>query len=564
MARVIGIGQQDFEQIRKKHYFYVDKTMFIKEWWERGSSVTLITRPRRFGKTLTMSTLEKFFSIDYAGKGELFEGLSIWREEKYRMLQGSFPVLYWSFADVKETTFIQTRKKICRIIKSIYNKYDFLLEGNYLNEAEKEEFRNVSVEMEDNEASYALKVLCDYLYRYYGKKVILLLDEYDTPMQEAYTNGFWEELTLFIRNLFHATFKNNSCLERAIMTGITRVNKESVFSDLNNLEVVTATSEEYAEAFGFTEEEVFHVLEEYGLSDKKEEIKYWYDGFIFGGKRDIYNPWSIINYLNTGKFKPYWANTSSNYLIGKLIQGGKRGLKQSFEILLKGKSLMVPVEEQIVYNQLDRNVSAVWSLLLASGYLKAVRYQEYNEVPVGKNPEYELMITNREVQIMFQTMVSEWFSPAEDDYNDFMKALLAGDVEGMNVYMNGITRETFSFFDSGQKPSRREPESFYHGFFLGMIVELKDKYVITSNRESGYGRYDVALEPLQEGLNAIIIEFKVYDSRKEKTLEDTARAARKQIEERQYATIFRQKGIPENRIKQYGFAFQGKNVLIST
>ena len=298
MARVVGIGHQNFEKVRISDNFYIDKTHFIREWWEANDAVTLITRPRRFGKTLTMSMVEQFFSVDYANRGELFEGLSIWEDEAYRNLQGTYPVISLSFAKVKETSFANARKKVCDIITKLYNRYDFLLDSGKLNEKEKELYQKVSADMEDYIASDSLNMLSDYLMRYYGKKVIILLDEYDTPMQEAYVGGYWEETVAFIRNLFHATFKTNPYLERAVMTGITRVSKESVFSDLNNLEVVTTTSVKYADCFGFTEDEVFRSLDEYGLSAEKEEVKNWYDGFWFGDKRDIYNPWSILNYLN--------------------------------------------------------------------------------------------------------------------------------------------------------------------------------------------------------------------------------------------------------------------------
>ena len=350
MARKTGIGHQNFETVRMKNIFYVDKTDFIREWWEADDPVTLIARPRRFGKTLNMSMTEQFFSVEYNNRGDLFEGLSIWENERFRQLQGTYPVIFLSFADIKETSCGQMRKKLCRIIKAVYNQYDFLLKSDAMNECEKKEFQNISVAMETNEISYSLKALANYLYRYYGKKVIILLDEYDTPMQEAYVSGYWEEAVELIRGLFHSTFKTNPYLERAIMTGITRVSKESVFSDLNNLKVVTTTSKEYAESFGFTEEEVFAALDEFGLSDRKQQVKTWYDGFTFGGKSDIYNPWSVINYLDNRELGAYWVNTSSNSLLGKLLQEGSRKVKQDFEELMQGRILKVDMDEQIVYN----------------------------------------------------------------------------------------------------------------------------------------------------------------------------------------------------------------------
>ncbi|MDY5846453.1 MAG: AAA family ATPase [Bariatricus sp.] len=563
MARTVGIGIQDFEKVITNECFYVDKTDFIREWWESKDDVTLITRPRRFGKTLNMSMLEKFFSLDYAGRGDLFEGLSIWKNEKYRSIQGTYPVISLSFANVKERNFEATKERIGQLITELYSKHQYLLSCEWMSETDKEFFLSVRSGMPEVVETLAINKLSGYLSRYYGKKVIILLDEYDTPMQEAYVDGFWEDMTAFIRSLFNATFKTNPWMERGMMTGITRVSKESVFSDLNNLEVVTTTSEKYATAFGFTEQEVFTALEECDLKNEKEQVKRWYDGFIFGNQRDIYNPWSILNFLGTGKIKPYWANTSSNSLAGKLIREGGRNIKEKFERLLRGESLISYIDEQIVYNQLDGNERAIWSLFLASGYLKVLSYESYQDIPEGTLPRYELALTNFEVKIMFQKMVHDWFTPAEADYNDFIKALLLDDVKAMNAYMNRIAVSVFSYFDTGNGPSKSEPERFYHGFVLGLMVELQNRFIITSNRESGFGRYDVMLEPKSpKEDDAMILEFKVQDEEDEKTLKDTVNSALRQIEEKQYATQLISKGIPKDCIRSYGFAFRGKQILI--
>ncbi len=563
MAKTIGIGNQDFEKIRVNDYFYIDKTKFIKEWWEGGDSVTLITRPRRFGKTLNMSMVEKFFSIQYANRGDLFEGLSIWQEEKYRQIQGTYPVLMLSFADVKENSFIQARKKICRIIKELYKQYTFLLEGSLLNEDEKKNFSQMSVDMEDNEASFTIKALSGYLERYYRKKVIILLDEYDTPMQEAYVNGYWKELTAFTRSLFNSTFKTNPYLERAIMTGITRVSKESIFSDLNHLKVVTTTSEKYADCFGFTEEEAFQALDEFDLSSQKQQVKDWYDGFSFGKVTDIYNPWSIISFLDERRVGAYWANTSSNSLVGKLVREGNRNIKENFESLLRGESIQAEIDEQIVYDLLNSDEQTVWSLLLASGYLKVKKYEAYTSQFGEWKEDYELELTNFEVKSMFRSMVRKWFNSARTDYNDFIKALMADNIKAMNTYMNKVALQTFSYFDTGKNPSQAEPERFYHGFVLGMMVELADRYIITSNRESGFGRYDIMMEARNKEDNSIIIEFKVQEE-DEKELSDTVLEALRQIEEKDYQSNLAAKGIPTKSIRKYGFAFCGKKVLIGS
>ena len=564
MAKVISIGNQSFESMRERDNFYVDKTSFIKEWWENEDIVTLITRPRRFGKTLNMNMLECFFSNQYKDRGDLFEGLDIWKEEKYRKLQGTYPVIFLSFAGIKGNTFEMSKKQIGDKIVELYESNRFLLKSECISDTEKKRYISFLERPMDEDVSYKLNEMSNYLSRYYGKKVIILLDEYDTPMQEAYVNGYWKELVAFTRSLFNATFKTNPYLERAIMTGITRVSKESIFSDLNNLVVVTTTSNQYETAFGFTEEEVFNALDEQGLSDKKQEVKSWYDGFTFGDSRDIYNPWSIINYLKYKKFTTYWADSSSNGLINNLIQKGSPYIKTMLETLIRGEKINVMIDEQIVFSELDYSEDAVWSLMLASGYLKVISSEELNLIRESDN-EYELAITNREILFMFRKMILRWFTPAKRETNEFIKALINGDVESMNAYMNKVTLKTISYFDSGNSPSDEEPERFFHGLVLGLMVDQTENYIITSNRESGYGRYDIMLEPIDksnENLPCIVIEFKVINPKKEKTLEETVEAALNQIEDKGYDAELVKRGVKKENIHHYGFAFKGKNVLI--
>lgn len=560
MKKAISIGIQGFSDLREQDCFFVDKTNFIKEWWGKRDVVTLITRPRRFGKTLNMSMLDCFFSNKYANRADLFEGLSIWQDETYRKLQGTYPVIFLSFAAVKAGNLEDAKTQIKQEITRLYWENRNLMKEDIFGEDERELYYRTTVKMDDVTAQDSLRNLSVWMERYYGKKVIILLDEYDTPMQEAYVQGYWDEFTSFVRSLFNASFKTNPYLERAIMTGITRVSKESIFSDLNNLRVVTTTSNLYADCFGFTEEEVFAALDEYGMSDKKDEVKQWYDGFTFGEHRDIYNPWSITNYLDEHRLYPYWASTSSNGLVSRLIRTASADVKEKMEDLLRGQAITVNFDEQIVYNQLDDNEEAIWSLLLASGYLK-VQNIDYRGITL--EPWYTLDITNIETLSMFMTMFRGWFKNKDANYNDFVKALLKGSLKEMNIYMNDVALATFSSFDTGKKPSEKgQPERFYHGFVLGLLVELRDRYQIRSNRESGYGRYDVMLTPVTEVDDAIVIEFKVHEPDEEESLQDTVRTALDQIKEKNYDAELLLQGIPADRIRHYGFAFEGKKVLI--
>ena len=560
MPKTISIGTQDYAVLREKDCFYVDKTAFIQEWWDSYDAVTLITRPRRFGKTLNMSMLDYFFSNKYAGRGDLFEGLEIWKEERFRELQGSYPVVFLSFAGIKQTTYENTKTALNQVLTDLYNQYKWLIEDERFSDLDREAFSKMSEEMNEPVAARSLYRLCEWLYRYYGKKVIVLLDEYDTPMQEAYVHGFWDELTAYIRALFNNTFKTNPYLERAVMTGITRVSKESIFSDLNNLRVVTTTSDMYASAFGFTEEEVFNAMDAQEIpEEEKEKVKFWYDGFTFGQKKDIYNPWSVTMYLDERKFASYWANTSGNGLISKLIREGDKKVKTEFEKLLRGECIEAEIDEQIIFNQLSENQNAIWSLLLAAGYLKV---EDILQDEPEDEPVYRLKLTNFEVRQMFGRMIRGWFG-ANDSFSEFVSAMFRGDELEMNLFMEEVARSTFSSFDSGKSPSWKQPERFYHGFVLGLLVNDTRNYMVKSNRESGFGRYDVVMEPKDAKDIAVIMEFKVFDQRRgEKDLEDTAQNALQQIEDKKYDTDLLARGIPVEHILKYGFAFEGEKCLI--
>ncbi|MCM1257589.1 MAG: ATP-binding protein [Roseburia sp.] len=549
MPRTVSIGEQDFEELIRENCFYVDKTNFIKEWWESKDKVTLITCPRRFGKTLNMSMLERFFSLKYAKDGTVFEHLAIWEDENMRKLQGTYPVISLSFAGVKETGYDTAVYQICEFLQELYIKNYFLLESNVLTEGERERYKKMADEMKPQDAPMALHLLSDYLCRYYGKKVIILLDEYDTPLQKVHLGGYWKEAGFFVRRLFHNTFKTNAYMERAVMTGITGACKEYVASDLN----ISMAYERYVTYFGFTEQEVFKAMDEFELTNR-EEVTQWYGGFTAGNRKDIYNPWSIISYLDKKQLKPYWANASAGSLASRLVREGSKDIKMQFELLLTGRTIRSRINEEMSLTQYSGSERSVWSLLLAAGYLKVTGIH-------GK--EYELSLTNGEVRQAFEDMVHDWFDPCASDYNEFIKSLLRGNKKEMNIYMNRVVLGMFGSFADGINPSESVmPEKFYHGFVLVLLVDLMDRYEVKSNRESGYGRYDVLLHPRWTGDDGIILEFKVWDPKEEASLEDTVKAALKQIEERRYEQMFPEQGLEKGRIRKYGIAFRGKEALI--
>ena len=480
-------------------------------------------------------------------------------------------MIFISFAEIKANNFKDTKNDMVSVINDVYKQHSYLLEDEMLTDAERNLFRqlddysnntNVNKDISNETIYRAVKNLAAILYRKFEKKVIILLDEYDTPMQEAYVNGYWNELVSFTRSFFNATFKSNPYMECAVMTGITRVSKESVFSDLNNLKVITVESDEYSGVFGFSEEEVFLALDNFNLSDKKQIVKEWYDGFIFGKQKNIYNPWSIINFLENKKIDTYWADTSSNSLIDHLMKKSVPEIKELMELLLKRESIEVTFDDQIVFNQLDKNKNAIWSLLVASGYLK-IDYVEYKGLLL--KPWYHISITNLETISMFANMFAGWFENPDARYSDFVKALLNGNIKEMNYYMNKVALATFSYFDTGKNPSgTSEPEKFYHGFVLGLIVELSDSYEVKSNRESGFGRYDVMIIPQDKSSVAMVLEFKVHEPDEEKTLEETVASSLAQIEEKKYDAELINAGVKKENIRHYGFAFEGKKVLIGT
>ncbi|MDE6053635.1 MAG: ATP-binding protein, partial [Lachnospiraceae bacterium] len=453
--------------------------------------------------------------------------------------------------------------KISKLVADLYEQNSYLLEGNLMSKNERDYYEGICPQMKGTVTADAVHSMANFMQRYYGKDVIIILDEYDTPMQEAWLSGYWDKAVEFFRGFFNSTFKTNPYLCRGLITGITRISKESIFSDLNNLKVITTSSNQYATAFGFTEDEVFQALDDTGFSEEKQGVKAWYDGFTFGSHPDIYNPWSIASFIdNGGEYDTYWTGTSGNGLVNSLIRQGNALVKSAMEDLLEGRSLTTELDEQIVFDQLNGGASAVWSLLLASGYLKVLGLRRVGEF---KKKMYTLAITNMEVRSMFADMVKGWFDGStETAYNDFVKALLMNDVDAMNEFMNEIALQSFSNFDIAPSASSKDaPERFYHGFVLGLMVELDGRFQITSNRESGFGRYDVMLVPKDRGKDcAYIIEFKVHKPLKEKDLAKTVANALNQIEERLYEAKLVAEGFEPDQIRKYGFAFKGKECLI--
>lgn len=564
MARTVNIGAQSFEDMRRHGDFLVDKTGFLIDWWNARDQITLICRPRRFGKTLTLDMVRCFLSLDFSGRGEeLFGGLNVWKDERMRDLQGTVPVVSLSFANCKADTLDESLASMKQTIRIAVRDHDYLRDSNKINNDDRALLGRVSDSMDNVTATGCIGQLCSMLLKHWGTMPVVLLDEYDTPMQEAWRADFWEEMSSFIRRLFNATFKTNPALGRGLVTGITRVASESIFSDMNNPAVVTTTSTKYATYFGFTEEEVARALEEFGLCDRMKDVRNWYDGFTFGREKGIYNPWSITSFLDEGVLDAYWTNSSSNALVSDLVRTGGPRLKEDFETLLNGGTITKKVDERVHFRRLYTSPDALWSLLLSTGYLRVVQ-----QLPsASTRRKLILAITNQEVASAFDALVSDWFAESGESYGEFCRALLNRDPEAMNHYLGEVTRACVLSFDAGVRVSETgEPERFYHGLVLGMLVELRDRYSVESNRESGLGRYDVALVPL-DGPNgvdpAFIIEFKVFSSRNgENTLGDTVARALDQIARKDYARGLVERGIDPKRIVCCGIGFRGKDVLV--
>ncbi|MEG2016974.1 MAG: AAA family ATPase [Clostridium sp.] len=551
--RKIQVGTSDFKEIIENNYLFIDKTLFIRDIVEDGSKVILIPRPRRFGKTLNMSMVKYFFNNE-GNQGHLFKGLKIENHKSIMEMQGMYPVIFISFKEVKSINLHGFYYKMKETISREYMKHDYLLRSGALNEYEKSLYKDI-IELKAENIVYenSLSNLILYLKRYYEEKVILLIDEYDVPIQEAYLNNYYEEAISFMRNLLGAALKDNNNLYKGILTGILKVTKESIFSGLNNITVYNLLEKRYGDDFGFTEEELDELLNIYNLNKDKNEVKSWYNGYKFGDET-IYNPWSVLNFINNKEdgLRPYWANTSGNEIIKELLLEGGANLKGELELLLDGKEITKAINENIVMNEIKDTTENIWSFLLFSGYLKVVERKLENGVSICK-----VKIPNKEVEFIYREIILKTFKESlkDDEFVYMLQALVTGDVETFEMIFADIVEKSLSYFDV-----KEDGENFYHAFVLGILVALNKTHKVKSNRESGYGRYDVMVIPKDISKIGIIIEFKKVNKRRKETLEEAVHSGLKQIEDKNYRVEMEELGI--KNIVEMAIGFQGKEILI--
>ena len=547
----IGIGISDFKMLRRKDLYFIDKSLFIKDIIDDKSGVTLITRPRRFGKTLNMSMLRYYFDCEVKDSKELFEGLKIMNQgEEYTSKQGAYPCIYITLKDVTGRNYEEMMTFFKTQLLEIFMDHSNLLKSEKLSDFEKEIMTPILyVKEDDAQARDALKMLSKLLYKEYDSPVMLFVDEYDVPLQHAYVNGYYDEAVNFFKAFYGTTFKDNPYLEKTILTGVSRVAKESIFSGANNFKVFTVLDNEFSEDFGITQEEMKKIIEDFDIHDDEQKIKEWYDGYRIGNTEGIYNPWSILNYLTDRKLVPYWVNTSSNDII-KLILKRSTTVKARIERLLKGEEIEVPVNLETVIVGIENKDDNIWGLLLGTGYLKIT---EVVDLAMGI---YKVVIPNFEIKLLFMQIINDWFKDKVigNDLNSILKDLVTLKLDEFEKKFRILVKEMFSYMDVGENTA----ENFYHAFVLGMLVGLRDSYYVNSNRESGIGRYDIMLEPKDKNENSFIMEFKVLEDTEEKTIEETVENAKKQIEEKGYEQNLRERGF--TNITKMVFAFKGKEV----
>ncbi len=549
----IGIGESDFKMLRRKDLYFIDKSLYIKHIIDNKSKVALVTRPRRFGKTLNMSMLRYYFDCEVKDSKELFEGLKIMEQkEEYTSKQGAYPCIYITLKDVRGRNFEEMMLLLKTQLLEIFIEHANLLESEKLLDIEKEMFNTVmNLKANEVETQNALKLLSRLLYKEYNQTVYLLVDEYDVPLQHAYVNGFYEQTVGFLKDFYGTTFKDNPYLEKTVLTGVSRIAKESIFSGANNFKVYTVLDDEFSEDFGITQEEMKKIIEDFDIHEEEEKIKEWYDGYKIGNTEGIYNPWSILNYLTDRKLIPYWVNTSSNDII-KLILKRSTTVKERMERLLKGEEIEVPINLETVLVGIENKDDNIWGLLLGTGYLKVT---EVVDLEMGV---YKVAIPNYEIKLLFREIINDWFKDKVigNDLNSILKDLVNLNLSEFEKKFKILVEEMFSYMDVGKNTA----ENFYHAFVLGMLVGLKDSYYVNSNRESGMGRYDIMLEPQDKSGNSFIMEFKVLEDTEEKTIEETVENAKKQIEEKGYEQSLIERGF--TNITKMVFAFKGKEVKL--
>ena len=548
------VGMDNFSKIIENKYYFVDKTNFIKELLDNKNEVTLITRPRRFGKTLAMRMLQEFFDINAAGR-DTFKGLNIsLAGEKYIQHRGKYPVIFFSLKDIATGNYQDALRDLCGKISDLYAEYGFLAESPALNEREKEYFLSV-YNIADHEQygrdkwGKSLKMLTVYLWKHYGVKTILLLDEYDAPIQHAWKDGYYEDMIRFMRQFYSEVLKGNDALEFAVLTGVLRVAKESIFSGLNNLKVCSVLSEDYSDIFGFTGQEVARMAADLQMEDKLPEIRAWYDGYSFGGS-EIYNPWSVIMYFDAKcKPAPYWVNTSGNGIIKYMLDRLDGRGREDLQSLMDGNTISKQVQEGIIYEEIGSNADDLYTMLLTTGYLKCTSSQDSL-----LGTYMDLQIPNLEILRLFTREIAQNFTGYRgvSDITNMMDEMLKGNAVLFEEDLNRILRNSVSYHDAANG------ESFYHGMMLGFCVLLKDTHIVQSNRESGYGRFDLALIPTDRRYYGVIMEFK--RAADEGQLEEKALEALAQIEELSYIAEFQQRQI--EKVWKYGIAFCGKKVCL--
>ena len=549
--KAVPVGIEDFKELIQEGYYYIDKTLLIDEMLMNKSKVTLFTRPRRFGKTLNMSMIKYFFDVkDKEENKKLFENLKVSNSE-YMSEQGKYPVIFISLKDLKEDTWEECLESIKDIMYKIFNEYNFLREK--LNVVEKRQFDKIW-EIIGNERNFktSLLDLSNYLNKYYGEKVIILIDEYDAPIINAFDKGYYNEAISFFQTFYSSALKTNNSLKYGILTGITRIIKEGIFSGLNNLYVNTILSKDYSEYFGLLESEVIEMLEYFDMKYKIEEVREWYNGYIFGESK-VYNPWSIVNYVREKEIKAYWANVSGNTLLENMLDHAGESVYDDLKRFTDGESIEKYISDGTTIKSLLNNDDEIWQVLLYSGYLTKDEKQKEIDVTSEYTDVYNLRIPNKEIRKYFGNMFLNRFFGTEVKTNILIKALENGDIKKFEKTLGEIMINMLSHFDLD-----KEMEKIYQVFMIGLVGFLMGKYEIISNDESGYGRYDLAMIPIKSNEKAYLMEFKI--SKTKKGMEERAQKALKQIDEKKYDTKLKARGI--KNILKIGVAFYGKEVKV--